>query len=89
VKYAVKDTLTGDYHGGMTIHEVSKMLDTKTYTLYRAIAAEKKIDSRYLVMSCHEDTDGNNKLPLALLNEWDSVCSKFRQYYGNNMEVNE
>ena len=89
MKYAIKDTLTGDHHSDMTIQEVSNLLDTKTYTLYRAIAAEKKIDGRYLVMGCHEDTDGKNSIPLRLLAEWDSVCSKFRQYYSKRMEVNE
>lgn len=89
MKYAVKDTLTGDYHSDMTIKDVSEMLNTKSYTIYRAIVNEKKIDSRYLVMPCHEDTDGKNSIPLKMLAEWDSVCSKFRVYYGNNVEVNE
>ena len=85
MKYLVKDTVTGNVCGDLTINDVSKMLNVKSHTIYRAVVSNKKINDRYVVKSCHDDYS-RYYFPLKLLNEWDRVCSKFRVYY-SNMEV--
>ncbi len=89
MKYEIKDTLTDDIYTNLNINEVSKMLNTKCHTVYRAIVNERKIEGRYIVTSYNDNVEGRYKFPNQLLNEWDSVCSRFRIYYSKNVEVNE
>jgi hypothetical protein len=86
--YEIKDIVTAQVYPNLTVSEISEMLKTKDYNIYRAMSNNSLIHRRYKVSKCNDDITSLNTLPKSLLMEWDRVTGKFKRYYGN-VEVNE
>ena len=90
MKYAIRDTMTGQVYSGLSIKEVANMLKVRDYHVYRVINNNSLIGKRFSVfkeVGC-EDVLIKTSLPPELLKEWDTVTEKFKIYYNNtNAEV--
>jgi AcrR family transcriptional regulator len=79
----IKDMMTGQVYPNLTVAEVAKMLKVSEPHIYRVRSKDLLVSNRYRVTK-REDSETTNraKLPQELLEEWDHVTSKFREYYG-------
>ena len=89
--YAIKDVITGKIYSNLAGGEVAKKLNVSLSHVHRVASEQLLINKRFEVFRCEGNlvNKSQNNIPKELLSEWDNVCSKFRIYYGNNLEVNE